>query len=158
MDRERQRIILEGLRSAFPRTVYREDMMKFATRMGELEWHLAYLEDHGLVEARWTPTMGKTHLSNARITSKGIDFLADDGGLSAVLGVVTVRLHEDSVKQLMLAKIDASDADPSVKGELRDTVTKLPAEALRSVVMRVLDSALSDPATTIAALRTSLGL
>ena len=53
---------------------------------------------------------GKITWGGARITAKGIDFLEDDGGLSAILGVVTVKLHADTLREMLAKKIDASSA------------------------------------------------
>lgn len=70
-----------------------------------------------------------------RITATGLDFIADDGGLSAILGVVTVKLHEDTIKELMIAKIEQSQADPSVKGNLIARLKSLPADAMKELSM-----------------------
>ena len=45
----------------------------------------------------------------------GIDFLTDDGGLSAILGVVTVKLHSDTIQALIAAKIDQAEISDSEK-------------------------------------------
>jgi hypothetical protein len=100
---------------------------------------LAYLEGHGLLEVRWFSRFLSSHPVTARITSKGLDFLQDDGGLGAILGVVTVKLHEDAVKQLLLSRIDQSTADASVKQRLADKVKDLPAETLSTVSGKLIE-------------------
>ena len=40
-------------------------------------------------------------VSLPKITAKGVDFIRDDGGLSAILSVQTVKLHEDTLKELL---------------------------------------------------------
>tara|TARA_B100001250_G_scaffold196414_1_gene168724 strand:- start:315 stop:608 length:294 start_codon:yes stop_codon:yes gene_type:complete len=71
------------------------------------------------------------------ITAKGIDFIEEDGGLSAILGVVTVRLHADTVRDLLLAQIEEADAESSVKEQLKATVNNLPAKGLEALVTRL---------------------
>lgn len=76
-----------------------------------------------------------------QITAAGLDFLSDDGGLSAILGVVTVRLHDDTIRQLLISKVEQAPGDPSIKGKLIEKIKELPAEALGSLTMKGLDSA-----------------
>ena len=44
----------------------------------------------------------------------------DDGGLSAILGVVTVKLHSDTIQALLNTKIDQADIPPEEKSKLKD--------------------------------------
>ena len=82
-----------------------------------------YLKGHGLVDY---PDDSKcSYIYNLRITAKGIDFLADDGGLSAILGVVTVKLHGDTIQALLAAKIDEADIPPEEKGRLKTELGKI---------------------------------
>jgi hypothetical protein len=74
----------------------------------------------------------------AKITAKGLDFLADDGGLSAVLGTVTVRLHADSIKELLLAKVEASAVPAEKKSWLRKQLDAATGETIKKVVNALL--------------------
>ena len=93
-DRKIQRQIFETLRTAYPKRVDTRSMT-FSDTVGE---NLAYLEEHGLVDAKWA---GNFAVANAKITARGIDFLSDDGGLSTILDTVTVKLHSDTIKELL---------------------------------------------------------
>lgn len=98
--------------------------------------NLAYLFDHDLIE--WEPAFeedGQPSVYSTKITAKGLDYISDDGGLTAELGVVTVKLHEDTIKELMIAKIQSSDANPTVKKNLIETLKKLPADAMKELSM-----------------------
>jgi hypothetical protein len=69
---------------------------------------LMYLEKHGLAESAIRYGLGgHMAIGLPRITAKGTYSLADGGGLSAVLGVVTVKLHEDTLKELIGVRIEA---------------------------------------------------
>jgi hypothetical protein len=54
----------------------------------------------------------------AKITARGLDFLEDDGGLGAILNVVTIRLEADTLRQLLETKINASDMPEADKQTL----------------------------------------
>ncbi len=75
---------------------------------------------------------GFIQLGAASITAAGLDFLADDGGLSAILGVVTVKVHADTIRDLIAAKIDTADLPVEKKSALKKQLAALPETALRA--------------------------
>lgn len=106
LDRARQRQVLEALASCYPS--YGNDFFAVGEESNEVA-NLWYLREHELIEASLDQTLGGSFIfSGARITAKGLDFLADDGGLSAILGTVTVKLHADTIRELLIAKIEHS--------------------------------------------------
>jgi hypothetical protein len=106
-----------------------------------------YLQEHGLLSASWTtfdtPRGGFQRPYCVRITAKGLDFLADDGGLTATLGVVTVRLHQDTLKALLLQKVAESDEPEDVRQRVVEKIKSLPADALGKVTERAIEAGLS---------------
>jgi hypothetical protein len=82
-------------------------------------------------------------VADVRITAAGLDFLADDGGLSAILGVVTVRLHEDTIKALLIEQVERSSAPDDLKTKLKSQIKSLPAEALKTVTTEGLKAGLT---------------
>lgn len=143
LSRELQRRVLERLAEAYPSAVSAGVFKGWEPTMLPIAGALSYLQEHGLA---WfdgkTMRDGQVNFGVAKITAKGLDFLADDGGLSAILGMVTVKLHDDTVRQLLLAKVDASDAPASVKERLRDGIRSLPAEGLKAATMDLLKAGL----------------
>ena len=127
MDRALQRKLLERMRRAFPDRLY---------NLTDVEWERAagqmlYLEGHGLCDAGLSPNMSGGHAwTGSIITSAGLDFLESDGGLGAILGVVTVKLHADTVRDMLAAKIDASDLPPEKKSGIKAALRNLPSAAL----------------------------
>ena len=101
---------------------------------------IRYLEGHGLLEVS-DPRYHEWPIEavSIRATSRAIDFLADDGGLSAILGVVTIKLHDDTIKALIEAKILASDLPPPDKQRFLARLRSLPADATKHVVMKLVD-------------------
>ncbi|RBO89675.1 hypothetical protein [Pseudochrobactrum asaccharolyticum] len=143
LDRGFQRQILIALQSAYPRSVKPTEMFGEQAD-NRLLVNLAYLDEHDLIDLTLSTFMdGEITLDAAKITAAGMDFIADDGGLSAILGVVTVKLHEDTIRQLVIDKIQKADGDQSVKSALIDKVKSLPAEALGKLAVDGLGTAIS---------------
>lgn len=90
------------------------------------------------------------------ITASGMDFLADDGGIGAILGVVTVKLHEDTIKQLIEARIAASDLPEEEKRPLLQTVRELPGESIKHLTTKLLDAGLENVPRLVELIRTAL--
>src|SRR3546814_3666053 len=83
-----------------------------------------------------------TQLTWGKITAKGIDFIADDGGLGAILNVQTIRLHEDSIRALLIKQVEASDVSQSVKERLVDKIKSMPADGIGTLTEKVLEAGL----------------
>lgn len=147
LDRGLQRDILEFLSDHYaglPQDVFpshemtEEEDDKYTT-------NLLYLEAHGLVEAGLQQGLdGHWMSSGARITARGLDFLADDGGLTAILGTVTVKLHDDTIKDLIGARIEQSDLPEDEKHSLLNQLKELRGESLKHLTMKVLDAGLEN--------------
>ena len=73
-----------------------------------------------------------------RITHKGIDFIEDDGGLSAILNVSTVKLHPSSV-ELLISVIDGSSLNPSDKQKMIDQLKSLPADSIKQILTELVN-------------------
>ncbi|MCQ9120940.1 hypothetical protein [Rodentibacter pneumotropicus] len=107
----------------------------------QLKINLFYLQEHNLVENAVRPSASGYYvdMNNARLTHKGVDFLLDDGGLSAILGTVIVKLHEDTIKQLLIAKIEKSALPEQEKSSLLSGIKNLSGKALEQVVTNLVD-------------------
>ena len=142
MDRKLQKEALQRMSTAYPAPV---DFLRDNgdRSISDLHGVLAYLSEHGLAELRFQRLLdGSVGLFSGRITAKGLDFLADDGGLGAILGVVTVKLHHDTVRDLLVARIEESGVDASVKTRMISKLKDLPAEAMQRVAQQAVDAGL----------------
>ena len=142
LDRAYQRELLEQTRSKFPAAM---PATKLGVEATDRRWcfNAAYLAGHGLVNAvSGTMTDGTAYVAAATITSKGIDFLEADGGLSAIMGVVTIQLHDDTIKALIAQKVQESSAPEPVKKRMLDLLRSLPADATKHVVLELLSRGL----------------
>lgn len=66
-----------------------------------------YLSDHGLCRAEYLEqhTDMRWHWAEpVRITTAGLDWLSEDGGLTAEKRTLTVKFDEDQFKSLLLSK------------------------------------------------------
>jgi hypothetical protein len=154
VDRELHKDLLKRAAEIYPmRCMYQSNLHS----EGDFFGNLLYLEEHGLVEAGVKQSLDN-HFGfyGFKATAKGLDFLADDGGLSAILGVVTVKLHDDTVRSLLVERIEASDAEPTVKNELVKQVRAIPAEALKTLTTRALEAGLRSLPNAIPLLHTWL--
>lgn len=103
----------------------------------ELGREIHHLKEVGLVDAAIHVSTDGRHritLAKARISAKGRDWLKPDGGLSADINTVIVKLHAQTIKDLINSKIELSDVDSSTKGRLKEAVRNLPAHTLEEVV------------------------
>ncbi len=131
MDRDLQRALLLKMREAYPRMI-----RGFPTERGitdEAVKACLYLSSHGLCKANISKGMnGHISWAGAEITAAGLDFLEDDGGLTAILGVVTVKLHAETIRQLVASKIENSELPEEEKSLLRKHLAGLSQTALQA--------------------------
>ncbi|MGB3271102.1 MAG: hypothetical protein WBA65_14220 [Rhodanobacter sp.] len=157
LDRNLQHTILERLAELYPNRV---DWAAIASwppehnmpgHEGKLRANLDYLAEHQLIKL-FRPTYLEGKGTGASITARGLDFLADDGGLSAILGVVTIKFHDDTLKDLIEAKILASDLPQPDKKRWTDQLRSLPAETTKHLTLKLVDMGLASGPAAIAAI------
>lgn len=154
MIRALQREMLEHLRDHYPNES--SDVLS----LGDPKYcagNLYYLRELGLVRLVEGQFMdGTRHLSSATITAKGIDFIEDDGGVSALLGTVTIKLHEDTLRRLIESKVKASDAPEDQKTGLLQAIREAPGDAIKHLTEKLLDLGLENAPKAIPLIQTLL--
>jgi hypothetical protein len=131
LSREKQRELLLQLREVYPaHASFRVDSEEEGR---EVAANLMYLQEHGLCNSG-VQIGADAHImfGASSITAAGLDFLADDGGLSAILGVVTVKLHADTIRDLIAAKIEATAMPAEKKSALKRQLAALSETALKA--------------------------
>lgn len=162
LERKLQLEILNKLSEAYPAQLNLRQIQADADENTVIK-NIHYLYSHQLIDAIFSSELGQEvdRPESVMITHNGMDFLADDGGLSAILGVVTVRLHEDTLRQIINAKIEGSDLSEQEKRPLLQAVRELPGEAIKHLSEKLLDLALDNLPGTVAliykALRSAQG-
>jgi hypothetical protein len=140
LNRARQREMLQALADVYPS--YAVDFLRKDAELEDLA-NLWYLREHDLIKSPMEHTLtGAIIFEGATITAKGLDFLADDGGLSAILGTLTVRLHADTIRELLLSRIDQIALPSEQKGWLKKSVETMSTEALKILVKSLLEKGL----------------
>lgn len=141
LNRELQRKLLEQLSAYYPHS-HVGSWEELGSDASSVKVNLFYLKEHGLIDTNAIVERnfgGGFHYSYAKITKNGMDFLEQDGGLSAILGVITIRLHDDTIKALVESKIIASDLPPRDKQRYLDRLKSLPADATKHLAMKLID-------------------
>lgn len=142
MDRAYQRQLLERLADAYPKTLEAVDLGASDTDP-RLAFNLAYLAGHGLVTAQFQASTDGPHwLVEAAATHAGLDFLQADGGLSAVLGTVTVRFEADTLRAIIAARVSAADAPAEDKSKVMAWLKDASSEALKTATQRLVEASL----------------
>lgn len=155
LDRGLQKELLTKLADAYPghaqlATTYTQEPEAEAKYIA----NMLYLEAHGLVNAGLKRNLSGQYTSMPpSITARGLDFLADDGGLSAILGTVTIKIHDDTIRDLITMKIAASDIPEEEKGPLVESIKELPGEAVKHVAMSLIDAGLENLRAALPAIR-----
>jgi len=135
-DRELQGKILQYLNERYPEEV-RTDKI---TGNGQDNFNrcMHYLYEHELINGQISQEFREVdNFLTARITAQGIDFLADDGGLGAILGVVTIKIHSDSIQQIINAKIEASNIPTESKSKLKEAIKNAPSTIVAEALKRL---------------------
>lgn len=157
MDRELQRLVLRKLAEEYPEQVQPEEM---GLNSADRRWtfNAQYLAEHELIEAQGTQMFSEGYrIHLVRITARGLDFLAEDGGLTAILGVVNVRLHADTIKALIEARVDASDLADAEKNSVKSWLRQAGSDALGEATKRLVGLALDQMPKAIQLLQTLPG-
>ncbi|NPD17604.1 hypothetical protein HOY34_20675 [Xinfangfangia sp. D13-10-4-6] len=157
LDRAYQREILQALASVYPQS---PNLRKLFGEMDDkFQVNAVYLSEHELIRANLRQAINAPRsVIQAEITARGLDFLQDDGGLSAILGTITVKLHDDTIRALLIDKVQKSDAAPSVKSRLVETIKGLPAEALKRLAQKAMDAGIEQIPEAAEQLQGWLGL
>lgn len=111
--------------------------------------HFIYLVDHGFVKNALgglpyrIDREGKFYTAAPMtLTKEGIDFLLENGGLTAKKNTITVRFEVDTIKQLIEAKIEASNISEKEKNSLKAHLKSLPKKILEGEMLSLLQMGL----------------
>ena len=141
LDREFQRQLLERLANYYPHA-HVGRWQELDENEGKVKVNLIYLMEHGLIEsdAKVEKRFGGGFAYGcSKLTKKGIDFITEDGGLSAIFGVQIIKLHDDTVRELIIHRIMEDDSPPADKRKLIDALRELPGESIKHLTMKLLD-------------------
>lgn len=101
-------------------------------------------------------TFGPATLFCPEITEKGIDFLLGDEGLSSILNTRTVRIEDNSLRQLAIIIADSANASHKDKETVIGILKSAPLSALKKWLTEVTGEALPSPEAAVRLLQTVL--
>ncbi|MCP1290726.1 hypothetical protein NK214_11050 [Chromobacterium sp. S0633] len=151
LDRDLQRHLLQSLSTFYPDWVTIHSDIFDGVDRPVLLANLAYLIEHGLVDGANSAVAERLPLGlssvplRVKISAAGLDFIAQDGGLSAILGTVTVKLHADTIRDMLETKILASALSTEDKNSFTKTLKELPGEALKTFTNKLVEMACDNP-------------
>ncbi|NDL70524.1 hypothetical protein [Vreelandella alkaliphila] len=147
----------------------------------EFKWHdnkdiesvnMHYLHESGFVEIERVHKVGVVPMypgsmsrpiktqpkrGKAKIIKAGMDYLREDGGLTAELNILTIRLHPDTIsdiRELLTARIDASNAIcEDDKPEAKDWIGNLKDEGVKQLTTRLISLGIDKGALTLQQLK-----
>ncbi len=144
-NRELQLQILEYLREYYVSGDAEIENQDFHTHP-DYSFNMKYLYGLGLIDGQLTDDMGQpVHIVEPNITERGIDFLEDDGGLSALLSTVTIRFDADSIRTLIENKIINTSLPEPQRKTLIEKIKNLSSDALRQVALKLLEIGVVNP-------------
>ena len=138
LNRELQLDVLRALRDAYPSGAGDLPHAEDPNFPGNL-W---YLREHGLITAK-SARPPHVYFFDCTITARGLDLLEDDGGLSAILGTITVKIDPDNLRSLMATQIEASELPADERSRVAQAMRSLPAQALQDLTTRIVNDAVS---------------
>lgn len=145
-DRALQLEILNSLIDAAPGHLTSAQEHQLINKFESYEHFVAcmlYLKMHGLVSEPFAISKsyeGIEYIFNSHtcaITHDGIDFLLDDGGLSAILRVQTIRLHNDTIVAIE-DLIALSNLPEPERASIVSKLRELPADAIKHLTLQLL--------------------
>lgn len=156
LNRDVQRTILLGLAAQYPELCEPHDL---GFEADDKAWFVntAYLRELQLIEGPRMGTFGgPDRMELAKITARGLDFLQEDGGISAALATVTVRLDANTLRALIESRIAAADMPEPEKSKLMQWVRSAGAETMKEATQRLVQAALDQAPNALQLLQTLL--
>jgi hypothetical protein len=154
LDRDLQKKILQMLADIYPEKINLDKALRglesedtYLPMDAEAEWkiasNIAYLAAHDLIDGKVNDLHNGFTFGFAKITHKGLDFIADDGGLSAIFNVTTVRFEAAQLREMLESKINHAELPASDKLKILQTLRSMPAEGIKILTMKLLEQGLA---------------
>ena len=146
LDRDLQLDLLSKMSSSYPEYFDFSGTCEHGTeKYNKVVANLYYLQQHNLIEERSTlrsnavDGIKRLQIHLPTINQNGLDFLANDGGLSAILSTITIKIDTEQFRQLLLVRVSESNLPPDQKNQITSALESLPAESIKHLSTKVLD-------------------
>lgn len=141
--------ILEKLATIYPysaTSIELDELLEVAGSEEIFAANLIYLDQHRLIVSGLSFNINRHHVfrGETRITERGIDYVREDGGLSAMIdkSSVSYQLHEALLSEMLRQIQESPDTDRD-KVALSSQLRALPAETIKHLYMKLLDQGVS---------------
>lgn len=151
LNRDLQRHVLTKLKEFYPEELEIEHLGLDYEKQ-ELQGNLFYLKEHELIESNTIATyLGGVPMDmlSARISAKGLDFLEDDGGISAILNAITMKFDVENIRKIFQDKIVTSALSQDEKKTLTEKIKNMSGEAMKNVIIDLLTKGLKNPSILV---------
>ncbi|WP_240905261.1 hypothetical protein [Rouxiella badensis] len=141
-DRSLQKDLLQLLYDNHPESLHPMRFKELVDLFGgenPLASNLIYLNEHGLITNCLNRGINDFVINTGSlfITNKGIDFMRNDGGLSSILNVQTVKFHDSTITALEDI-ISVANLPEEKKSGLISRLRELPADAIKHLTLQLL--------------------
>lgn len=140
LNRKLQKDILTALREVYPDSLLVSALPGFSHDR-EFMGNLFYLQEHGIIDGGDIREPGQCRsMVDAQITKAGLDFLADDGGLKAILGYQSVKIDASSLVESLLKRLQKNVIGDDKYKEAAARLNSMDGRSLASLVLELICS------------------
>lgn len=148
LDRQLQLKLLEKMSLNYPDSCDFNGDYKYGTsEYAAAVANLYYLMQHNLVKEESIEVSSEIGARGSRkfqfgaptINQNGMDFLADDGGLSAILGVVTIKIDPEQYRQILINRVQESNLPIEQRHQIVAALQSLSYENIKHLSTKFVD-------------------
>jgi len=138
LNRKLQKDILVALSEVYPDSLLVSALPGFSHDR-EFMGNLFYLQEHGVLDGGDIREPGQCRsMVDAQITKAGLDFLADDGGLSAILGYRFVKIEASALVDSLIKLLEEGEAEDDKRLPALAQLHSMDNTALADLVLELL--------------------
>lgn len=138
LNRNLQARILRALEEVYPDSLLVEALPNYSFDRAYMA-NLFYLQEHGLIEGGDIREPGQCRsMIDVQITKDGLDFLAEDGGLQAILGEEIIKLERDEI--ISALKEGAERNAPTLDSAFSsvESINNIELQLLKKLILNIL--------------------
>lgn len=133
LDRKLQHNVLEALAEVYPDSLLVSSLPGFSNGR-KFMGTLFYLQEHGLIVGGDIREPGQCRsMVDTQITKTGLDFLADDGGLQAMLGRFNVKFYSNELVDIIADSLKKSTIESSRRKGVVASLDSLEPDAMQKL-------------------------
>lgn len=149
LNRKLQGKVLNALEEVYPDSLLVHSLPEFSHDR-EYMANLFYLQEHGLIAGGDIREPGKCRsMVDAQITKVGLDFIADDGGLAAILEGVSVSVKHHEIVETVEVILQQADIDDEMRSRVKQWLDRRGKDDLKQLLLKLAQMESSEKAQFI---------